>query len=237
MKIGIVEDELIIADSIVKLLQEMNYAVTEPAISYAEAVEMLEDEKPDLVLVDIQLRGKKDGIELARYINEHCGIPFIFLTANADAVTVARAKEVSPLAYLVKPFSKEDLYTSIEICLDNFNRKNAPARQKPTAPVDSFFIKEGSTFHKVLLNEILYVESDHVYVNIVTTTKKFLVRASLQDYASKLDPIRFIRVHRSYLVNLNRIEKIENEHLTLDGHQIPLSKSYREGLFQYLNIK
>jgi CheY-like chemotaxis protein len=77
MKIGIVEDELIIADSIAKLLQEMNYAVTEPAISFAEAVEMLEEEKPDLVLVDIQLRGKKDGIDLALYINEHCGIPFI----------------------------------------------------------------------------------------------------------------------------------------------------------------
>jgi len=238
MKIGIVEDELIIADSIAKTLQVLGYSVTEPAISYAEAVEMLEEEKPDLVLLDVQLRGKKDGIDLARYINEHLSIPFIFLTANADAATVAKAKEVNPPAYLVKPFNREDLYASIEICLSNYTAKVIHTKaSKKHLIKDALFIKEGACFQKVNISDILYISSDHVYVTIATVSKKFLVRASLQDYITKLESGRFMRVHRGYIVNFDRVDKIYSEYVIIDGQQIPLSKTYKEQLMQFLNIK
>lgn len=236
MKIGIVEDEFFIANSIVKLLQEMNYAVTKPAVSYEEAVEMLRGEKPDLVLVDIQLRGKKDGIELARYINEHYSVPFIFLTANSDSAIVEKAKKVRPSAFLVKPFTREDLYTSVEICLSNFQRTE-PASSQKLSLGDVLFIKEGNAYHKIRLKDILYLESDHVYVNIVTTDRTYLVRASLQEYGSKLDATQFVRVHRSYVVNFDRVEKIEAEGIVVAGKPVPMSKAHREVLLQQLNLK
>lgn len=117
VKIQVVEDEIVIADNICTILEKLGYDVLEPVINYSEAITQLEEERPDLCLLDIQLAGNKDGIDLAWKIKEDFNIPFIFLTSNADPRTVGRAKELAPPAYLVKPFNKDDLYTSIEIVL------------------------------------------------------------------------------------------------------------------------
>ena len=82
IKIGVVEDELIIADSICSTLRQLGYDTTEPATSYTEALSMIENEKPDLMLLDINLAGSKDGIQLAAEIKARYDLPFIFLTAN-----------------------------------------------------------------------------------------------------------------------------------------------------------
>ena len=121
LTIGVVEDEMIIADNLCNTLKKIGYQHTQPVSSYATAIEMLEKEKPDLVLLDIQIKGAKDGIEVAHYIREHYDIPFIFLTANSDPATVERAKQTHPNAYLSKPFTKDDLFTAIEICMHNFS--------------------------------------------------------------------------------------------------------------------
>ncbi len=93
LKIGVVEDELVIARTILGTLEELGYSYCGPAISYTEAIEMLESNKPDLLLLDIQLSGKKDGIDVAEKVNELYPMPFIFLTANSDAETIDRAKK------------------------------------------------------------------------------------------------------------------------------------------------
>ena len=85
VKVGVVEDEMLIAHGIVQALTALGYESTEPAISYTEALGMIVDERPDILLLDIQLKGHKDGIDLARRVKEEFNIPFIFLTANADA--------------------------------------------------------------------------------------------------------------------------------------------------------
>ena len=82
VKIGIVEDEMIIASVIQDCLKKLNYEVVEPVISFNDAIEMLYTEQPDMVLIDIRISGNKDGIELAEYIRENYSIPFIYLTAN-----------------------------------------------------------------------------------------------------------------------------------------------------------
>lgn len=231
-KVGIVEDELIIADSIRAMLTGMRYAVPEPCCDYEEAIAMLHAEKPDLVLLDINLAGsRQDGIAVARYIREHLNMPYIFLTANSDSGTLDRAKAVTPNAFLVKPFVREDLYTAIEIAVHNFHKAGGPA---PAADKDYLFLKEGSIQHKVIIDEILYLESDHVYVTVFTAGRKYLVRASLQQYAEQLDPAVFIRIHRSYLVNRRRIEEVGFTHLRIGGKTLPVSRKYRDALLAQL---
>ena len=143
LKIGIVEDELIIANLIANTLKKIGYQTTKIASTYNEALEMLDAEKPDVVLLDIQIKGSKDGIELAHTINTNYNIPFIFLTANADAATLERAKATSPPAFLVKPFTKDDLYTAIEICFNNYskNKNVETATLQPTEQQD-YLIKD-----------------------------------------------------------------------------------------------
>jgi DNA-binding NarL/FixJ family response regulator len=121
IKVGIVEDEMIIAETISLALTKLGYLPTIPAFSYESAINMLESEKPDIVLLDINLNDELDGVDLAHYININYSLPIIFLTANSDRLTIERSKQTRPKAFLVKPFSNEDLFSAIEIA--HFNHK------------------------------------------------------------------------------------------------------------------
>ena len=240
LKIGIVEDELVIARTILNTLDELGYSYFGPAISYTEAIEILDDQKPDLLLLDIQLAGKKDGIDVAQKINEQYHIPFIFLTANSDAETIERAKKVKPHAYIVKPFSKEELFAAIEIAFSNFtnNRSQVKAGQADSYHTkDYMFVKDGYVFRKIFFNEILYLESDANYVTIhLQSQKKVMIRSTLNDFIEQVDQKIFIRIHRSYSVNINKIEDVFPTEIALQGVKIPIGKSYKEELFKTLGI-
>jgi two-component system, LytTR family, response regulator LytT len=235
--IGIVEDESIIADDLQALLQDMDYICPEPCGNYNDAIAMIEQKKPDIVILDINLHGKPDGIRIAHYVRENYCIPFIFLTANSDAETVNKAKETRPNAYLVKPFQKADLYTSIEIAIHNFKHTDSKeSYPKKKLVTNALFIKEGAYFHKVPFDEILYLNSEHVYVTVHTLNKKFLVRTSMQEYLENFDPSEFVRVHRSFVANLNKIEKINSHNIIVSGNEIPISKNHREELLRLLHL-
>ena len=243
LKIGIVEDELIIANLIANTLKKIGYQTTKIASTYNEALEMLDAEKPDVVLLDIQIKGSKDGIELAHTINTNYNIPFIFLTANADAATLERAKATNPPAFLVKPFTKDDLYTGIEICFNNYSKnKNAetatlqPTEQQDYLIKDAIFIKDGNYFHKIKFADILYLESEHVYVNVVTASKKLLVRSSLQQYLTHFDTKKFVQIHRSYAINIDFIETINSENIFINNISLPLGKTFRDKLLIQLKL-
>jgi DNA-binding LytR/AlgR family response regulator len=204
-------------------------------------MEMLDNSKPDLLLLDIQLSGKKDGIDLAQKINELYQIPFIFLTANSDAETTDRAKKVKPHAYIVKPFAKEDLFAAIEIAFSNFtgNRSNAKSEHPASYHIkDYMFVKDGYVFRKIFFNELLYLESDANYVILhVKSQKKVMVRSTLNDFIEQIDQHIFIRVHRSYCVNINMIDDIFPTEISVTGIKIPIGKSFRGELFKALGIK
>jgi two-component system response regulator LytT len=230
-KIAIVEDEIIIADSIRSVLKSMHYAVPEPCCDYDEAIAMLHAERPDMVLLDINLGGDPDGIAVAQYIRDNMDIPFIFLTANSDAATVARAKVVRPNAFLVKPFQHDDLYTAIEIAMHNFYSTDYGAGKKSR---DHVFIKDNGLFQKVNYDEILYLQSEHVYVNVYTTKRKYLVRTSLQQYQDELDEAVFMRIHRSYIVNKNKIENTDGSNVIIGDVKLPVSQKYKDALLNGL---
>ena len=237
LKIGIVEDELLIAANLSNTLQNIGYAVTQVASTYNEAVNMLHFEKPDLVLLDINIKGPKDGIAVAMYIKENYDIPFIFLTAFADTATLDRAKETEPNAYLIKPFSKEDLYTAIEICMHNYNKRMHNKMVNENAIIkDAIFIKNGNHFNKINFADIIYLEADHVYVNVVTTNKKIVVRSSLQLYSTHFDSTNFFKIHRSYIINLMHIDTINTETITINGKMLPLGRNYRDALLKRLKL-
>ena len=240
IKIGIVEDELLIAEKIKRLLMSMDYEVCEPVSSYEEALAMIETEKPDLLLLDINLNSKKDGIDLAEKVNELYQLPFIFLTANSDALTVERAKNVKPNAYLVKPFKKEELIIAIEIAFNNYQNEKAKTINplpNPTAK-DFIFIKENQRFVKILFSDIVYVESYENYVQIFTTEiKKKIVRSTFADFLTQLPTGKFFRTHRSFAVQINLVENIEPTEVFACGYKIPISNTYRADLFKALGIR
>ncbi len=111
----IVEDEAIVAESIASKLRRYGYEVIDTLPTGEEAVDKAGKTRPDVILMDIHLAGKMDGIQAADRISSQYHIPVIFLTAYADEQTIARAKEAGPFGYLVKPFRERDLYVTIEM--------------------------------------------------------------------------------------------------------------------------
>lgn len=230
LKIGIIEDDLLIAESIFITLQQLGYSPLRPVRTYTDALNMIRTETPDLLLLDIIIDSTQDGIDLAATVNREFGIPFIFLTANSDTGTVNRAKEVKPYAYLVKPFTENDLYSSIEIAVSNFNNlKKVPQEPLPKLS-HTLFVKEGEVYRKIAIADILYIESDNVYLHIHTTTKGYLVREKLDDFITKLSSKDFVRVHRSYAINFNQLDAIHDLTVIVKGKEIPLGRNYRNEL-------
>jgi DNA-binding LytR/AlgR family response regulator len=240
LKVGVVEDELVIARTILSTLEELGYTHCGPAINYTEAIDLLETDKPDLLLLDIQLAGRKDGFDVAEKLNETHKIPFIFLTANSDMETIDRAKKVKPHAYIVKPFTKEELYAAIEIAFHNFSGGQAEEKsgKVPSYLTRNFmFVKDGYVFRKIFFDELLYLESEANYVLLhLAAQKKVMVRSTIHDFMEQLHPDRFMRIHRRYAVNTHFIDNVFPDELSLQGLRLPIGKSHREGLLKLLGI-
>ncbi len=129
----IVEDEPLIAEDIQGYLEESGFTVMGIAHNGNEALSLLDAQKPDALLLDINLGSPPDGVELAEIIRERFEIPFVFLTSHADKGTLERAKQTFPAGYLLKPFDGRDLMTSLEVALFNhFNNKSGNSQREPS---------------------------------------------------------------------------------------------------------
>jgi DNA-binding NarL/FixJ family response regulator len=125
LKILIIEDEPVIAENISMYLNNADFTVSGIAYDDEEAVSQLHNNTPDAVILDINLDGSIDGIQIADYINKNFRLPFLFLTSYSDKETLQRAKLVEPSGYIVKPFNGQTLLASLEIAISNFaNRSN-----------------------------------------------------------------------------------------------------------------
>ncbi len=244
IKILVVEDEIIIADDICYMLSDLGYKTLEPVINYTEAIEAIENHKPDLTILDIQLAGSQDGIDLAWKIKEDYDLPYIFLTSHADPATVQRAKKLTPPVYLVKPFNKDDLYTSIEMALYNYSihsgftqSSKEESKKKDIISKDAFFIKNNHSFYKVKFSDITCLRVNHVHVEIFTNSKqKHVLSEVLTNFSQKL-PENFFRTHRSYIVNLDYLDAINYLSVVINGNEIPIAKNYREELMNRINLE
>jgi CheY-like chemotaxis protein len=113
----VVEDEAIVSKDIQQSLKKLGYNIVGSAATGEKAVELAKETKPDLVLMDIMLKGEMSGIDAAEKIRETLNVPVIYLTAYADENTLAKAKVTEPYGYIIKPFKEVDLHTSIEMAL------------------------------------------------------------------------------------------------------------------------
>jgi len=223
-QILIVEDEILIADTIKKYLGNSNYQVTGIAISYEEAVCLYLDQQPDLILIDIRLSGSKTGIDLANFVLQQKRIvPFVYLTSQLDSLNLEKAKATFPAGYLTKPIQKETLYTTIEIALYN--------HQKKELTVPNIQLLDGDKIVKVPLKDILFLKADHVYVEFyLTGGRKLLQRATLKQLLDQLPKDKFAQTHRSYAVNLQHIEGWDTSDVYVQTHAIPVSRTRRKTL-------
>lgn len=217
LKILIVEDEVLIAETIKIYLEERGHSITDAVISYEEAMQTIKNNKPDLALIDIRLYGQKSGIDLAEEITkQNYNLPYVFLTSQFDTRILNRAMESKPHGYLIKPIQKESLWTTMELAHHNFTLSEEENKLK---------ISDGSNTYFLQSDDIMYISADHIYVNIHTQSKgTIVIRMTLTDLYNKLDSNQFIQCHRSYIVNLKYVSKYDVNSFTINDEIIPVSR-------------
>jgi DNA-binding LytR/AlgR family response regulator len=375
IKILVVEDESIVAKDIQNTLIRLGYEVPATASSANSAYEKLEQIHPDLVFLDIKLKGEEDGIDIAGHIKEKYNIPVIFLTSYVDQQTLDRAKITEPYGYIVKPFNESDLKTTVEMALFKYSRdremresqqrlanalsnieqaimitdpdgritylndragqllnigtasaqgldifdlisidmegggvirkdslldqmrqndartysdiqlhikrsntsiagaltaspvndeKNtylgvalvfgdksvAPESNTKAAALDqvnsvflenqvvqnSFFVKKGSMLVKVYLDNIQWIQAMDNYVIIQTNSDQFVIHSTMKDIEIKLPASNFLRVHRSYIIPIEKINVLDENTVLIGDKTIPIGKSYKDAFMARLNF-
>ncbi len=371
-RILVVEDESIVAKDIQSTLIKLGYDVPATASSALIAYEKLRELKPDLVFLDIKLKGDEDGITIAEYIQQNYHIPVIFLTSYVDQATLDRAKVTEPYGYIVKPFNETDLKTTVEMALFKFGRdkevreknqrlsnalgqvdeaiiitdtecrvtymnakaetmlgfgatsaigvdlfsmmgieqeggvsirkeeivtgmmnneameyndcfvmikrdNSSVASSVTSSPIrdeknnlignafvimekqsgmdkadrqavmmntfiehpviqNSFFVKKGSMLVKVYLDNISWIQAMDNYVIIQTNTDQFVIHSTMKDIEAKLPNNKFLRVHRSYIIPIDKINVLDENTVLIGDKTIPIGKSYKDTFMARLNF-
>jgi DNA-binding LytR/AlgR family response regulator len=338
IKVFIVEDEFAIAMDIELRLSQMGYEVLGTADNYQDLLAFLSHTQPDVLLMDIHIKGDKNGIDTAQELHQQYDIPIIFVTAFADSKTFEEAVKTQPFGYLTKPFKDTDLQFAIEIALqkhknlhqqedyksilnlyfdkgvvifDNelnivfFNtnalkllkqenlrdkkittfipnilsflnrlepawysleekikiylsempaqsnkyilfleqEQNHNSEQETSTQQnerfgidDIFFVRDRGRMVSIKIQDILYLEAFDNYTTIVLEEKRVLASALLKRFADLLPYPHFCRIHRSYIVAINKITKIEDGHVYIQNHNIPIGKNYKDELVKLVKV-
>ena len=242
-KILMVEDDMIIAADISMQLTKLGYEVIGINTRGEDALHAIENNRPDIILMDIVLTGKMNGIEAAHIILEKFQVPVIFLTSNSDDATFQQAISAKPYAFISKPFQKSELERTLELTVQRITieKESQPlpeTNDHVSAMEDRLFIRHKDKMVKVLLSEILYAEADRNYCKIHTEKQTYLLSVPLRNIEAQLPPNNFFRVHRSFVVNFKKIDAISeyHEYLTIQSHQIPVSRRSKEEVIKRLKM-
>lgn len=237
MTLLIAEDEALHADRFELLAQQMGYEVAGVFDNAFDALDAFHRCQPDVLLLDIHLRGDIDGVQLAERINQIRSVPIVFVTSMQDDKTFARANQTRPVAFILKPFDALQLQRAIELAVGRLSpaAHEQHFEQHDLVLPDCFFVKVRERLEKVNFNDILYLEADGHYSNIHTTYgRKFVLRMPLGELEALLPSGQFARIHRSYLVQLGSLQSIDlqNMMVLMKDKSLPLSKGFRDQILQ-----
>lgn len=244
----VVEDESIVSKDIQHSLKKLGYSVVGAASTGEKAIELAKSTMPDIILMDIMLKGEMNGIEAADEIRKTCSIPVIFLTAYADESTLSKAKITEPYGYILKPFKEIDLHTTIEMAIYKHGREQEVVKErdllfslvenKDSTQKGFIFVKSNSKLVKLKSEDIYYIEALKDYVVIHTPDARYTIHSTMKDIDAKMGKDEFVRVHRSFIVRMDKIATIEYPNLTLEDmdKQIPIGGSYRDDLNNQIKL-
>lgn len=242
----VVEDESIVSKDIQHSLKKLGYNIVGASATGEKAIELASSERPDVVLMDIMLKGEMNGIEAADRIKKDLSIPIIFLTAYADELTLSKAKVTQPYGYILKPFKEIDLHTTIEMAIYKHSKEQEVVKERDLLysiienkekNKEHIFVKSNSKLVKLKTTDVFYIEALKDYVVIHTNDKRYTIHSTMKDIEQKMGNEEFLRVHRSYIIRLDKIATIEQPNLTLENVDklIPIGGSYKDFLIKKIN--
>lgn len=246
LNILIVEDEFLVAADIEESLLSLGYKVQNCVATGPGAIAEVEKNLPDIILMDIVLKGEMNGIEAATIINQKHNVPIIYLTANADIGTVEQAKISLPYGYIIKPFTEKELQTNIEIA--RFKFENDIKSKIESDQFNKFFqfgkqdneqiiVDSVDGLEKIHIPDVYYLEQDGNQCIIHMFQDKVVVNKPLTDLESRFPSDSFIRVSKDHLVNIKKIFMAKFPEIIIADKMsvITVEEAYREHLESIIN--
>ena len=245
IRIMVVEDDQVVRTNLEILLEQENHELIGVVDNAADALKLFNQDRPDLIISDININGDVDGIELIKLINEIEKVPVLFITSIDEKSVFEKAKSANPYAFITKPIQRDVLERSIELAFQNagqFAESNTEAEDdewnEDVMLKNCFFTKIGNKLKKINLEDIDYIEVEGKYCSVVVKTRRINVKISLKDFLQKLPEKQFLRISRNFVVNVDKIEDIDtfNYQLKLGDREIPISRTYKDDLIKRLNL-
>ena len=190
-----------------------------------EAYSFLSNNEIDLIFLDINLPDIS-GLDFIKTVKNP---PSIIITTAYPEHAVSSFELDTIVDYLVKPIRFERFFKAI-------NKLKARQENHLEEENDAIFLNVDKTHHKIIINDIFYVESDRNYISLITKTKTLSFIDTLKNWTEKLNSNQFIQVHKSFIVNVNKVDKISGNTLFLNDKKIPIGRTYKQELLKTLNI-
>lgn len=233
MNVFIVEDEDLYIDQLEMVVEQAGHSVCGAATNAEEALRLFEKSRADMALIDINLAGEMDGLELGKWLKRfRDDILIIFITAHyADVEYFEKAKQLSAYAFLKKPIDATDLLRTIALAFQYNTTQADIGTRTYLDDHHMLLVKIKAKYIKVDQNDITHIAAEDKYCSIhLKDGTVYLERISLKELNKKLSPRLFAQTHRSYIVNLNNVQETDIAEYTImvNGHQVPLGDTYKD---------
>ena len=227
-KIIIVEHDIPMAAKLSLQLNKLGYNITGIFSRAKDALHFIEQEVPDLILLDDQLKGELNGIEKISTRSKLCSPIVYFNRQTADAIERLLPKSLKRKKDKIQNNSQEVRSSEME---DEIIDENEHYIMN-----DRIFIRHHEKMIRIALDDIQYIEADRNYCKVFSKNRKYLLVTTLKEVDEKLTDNRFLRIHRSYIANISHIDEIGGNHVVICSHSLPLSKNMRPELFKHLRV-
>jgi DNA-binding LytR/AlgR family response regulator len=231
MRCLIVDDNKLARMAMKQLVSQVkSLELVEECSDAMEAYNHLANKDIDLLLLDIEMPGMT-GLELTKKLGIKSPL-IIFTTAKTDYAV--EAFELNVVDYLVKPVSPGRFVQAIDKAREALESFKGEVKASPEQ--DFVFVKDNGVLKKVNVDDMLYLEAMGDYVKVYTGQRFHVLHATLKSIEEKLPPAKFVRVHRSYIVSLNKIDSIQDGAISIGKASVPIADTYRTGLNKRLNL-
>lgn len=243
MRVLVAEDDILVANKVQSSLANRGYTVIGPARKGKEAIELSQEEMPDMAILDWELADDVTGLEIAASLNSKADIPIIFITGRLEEEVREKAMAQNAFAFLNKPFNERNLMNAIDLAIKAFGEKrflstglgdaDEPNKAKPKSHI---FIKKKGKYIKVVVAHILFIEAQRHDVVLYTTNGQVLVNTNISSILEELNNPKMVKVHRSYAVNTEHVDSFDEANIHISNKAIPLSKSHRKEFMDGLDL-
>jgi two-component system LytT family response regulator len=223
----IIDDEPLAREGLANYVREVDFLhLTGTCENPLDLITLLDQQPVDLIFLDIQMP-KMNGIDFLKIVQNP---PMVIITTAYPSFAL-EGFQLNVLDYLLKPITFERFVKSANKAKDYHRllaKSASTSPQKAQTGADYFFIKCGNKYEKLYLADILFIEGLQNYVTIFTDKGKYVTLLNLKNLEQNLNSPSFIRVHKSYLVAINKIDAIEGNEISIQSHRIPISRNYRD---------